>query len=629
MARSTASSLTRSLVAGVVLAVMMGVLAFVGDALGVDTLWPVLLAAGLGMVIGVPRAADVAMVGAGAIVAIVGAGAQLAVLPALPSARAAVLATSVLLLALTTGLSRGRLPLGVALVGWGATTALLEPAVAAAPTAFLTIAPLVLATVLACFGLGLLAAQVVTLLAAPSGDGRPGAGLLALIVAGGIALGPLAPAPAQAQTPAPVVPQDATMGAATGWTGAGRGGSVEGAIASLAHRQVVLVPTGPDGRAGAGLVITQLHVDGVGPARITLEDQATAGLRDTGAFRAPRIEGTTVVHELDLGAGTSASNGNGNGNGNAQGRTAADGPIMIRTVATLERELPVTLDITYTLDGTPITPRELVGRSGRLEITYTLTNRTAEAREVRHFDGLGRARTDVREVAVPMGATIALRLDARFSDVQAASASVIAGDGTGATQVNASLALFGPSGAATRSLVIGADVHDAVVPAATIRVVPLGARTSPDWRASVDTLEVFGGALDAASAAAGLLATSASALDTFLPSDGSAAEVVLDQLATIVAGLGAALNDGAAGVDANLAWLAAQDARFEAGEGFVHGVLADADVTVVYAFDVAGLGDDGGPTLPVRLAVGLALFAVVALIGRSVAGRARTSEASA
>lgn len=627
MARSTASSLTRSLVAGVVLAVMMGVLAFVGDALGVDTLWPVLLAAGLGMVIGVPRAAHVAMVGAGAIVAIVGAGAQLAVLPALPSARAAVLATSVLLLALTTGLSRGRLPLGVALVGWGATTALLEPAVAAAPAAFLTIAPLVLATVLACFGLGLLAAQVVTLLAAPSADGRPGAGLLALIVAGGLALGPLAPAPAQAQTQAPVVPPDATMGAATGWTGAGRGGSVEGAIASLAHRQVVLVPTGPDGRAGAGLVITQLHVDGVGPARITLEDQATAGLRDTGAFRAPRIEGTTVVHELDLGVGASTSNGNGNGNG--PGRTAADGPIMIRTVATLERELPVALDITYTLDGTPVTARELIGRSGRIEITYTLTNRTAEPREVRYFDGLGRTRTDVREVVVPMGATVALRLAENFSDVEAPGASVIAGDGTGATQINASLALFGPSGAATRSLVVSADVHDAVVPAAAIRVVPLGARTSPDWRASAETLGVFGGALDAASAAAGLLATTASALDTFLPSDGSSAEVVLDQLATIVAGLGAALNDGAAGVDANLSWLAAQDARFEAGEGFVHGMLADADVTVVYAFDVAGLGDDGGPALPVRLAVGLALFAVVALIGRSVAGRTPTNEASA
>ena len=621
MARSPASSLTRSLITGVVLAVMVGVLALVGDALGVDTLWPVLLAAGLGMIIGVPRAVHVVMVGAGALVAIVGAGVQLAVLPALPSARALVLASSVLLLALITGLSRGRLPLGVALVGWGATTALLEPAVAAAPTAFLTIAPLTLATVLACFGLGLLAAQVVTLLAAPSSDGRAGVGLLVVLVATGVVLGASGPAPAQAQS----TPQDATLGAPSGWDGAGRGGSVEGSIASLAHRQVVLVPIGPDGRAGAGLVITQLHVDGVGPVRLTLEDQATTGLRDTGAFRAPQVEGTTVVHELDLGAAGTTSNGDGNGNGNGNGaaRASAGGPTLIRTVASLERELPVALEIAYTLDGTPVTARELVGRSGRLEITYTLTNRTAEAREVRHFDGLGRARIEVREVAVPMGATVALRLGPRFSDVRAAGASVVAGDGTGATQVSASLALFGPSGAATRSFVVSADVHDAVVPAAAIRVVPLGARTSPDWRTSVGTLEVFGGALDAASAAAGLLGTTASALGTFLPRDGSPAEVVLDQLATIVAGLGAALNDGAAGVDANLAWLAAQDARFEAGEGFVHGVLADADVTVVYAFEVAGLGDDGGPSLPVRLAVGLALFAVVGLLGRSVARRTR------
>jgi hypothetical protein len=627
---SSSSSVTSTLVAGVVLATMVSVLAFVGAALGVDALWPVLLAAGLGLVVGMPRGAHVVMVGLGASVAVVAAGLQLAVLPAVPAARAAALAGSVLVLALIAVASRGRLPFGVALIGWGAATAFLEPAVAAAPAAFVTIAGVTLATMLVSFGVGLLVAQVVALLTAPasvsppvspsaspsaSAGGPVAALLLVALVTFGLTSTPSVAAQAQEG------PAVGTVGpAAALWNGAGRSGTVEGDVDTLAHRQVVLVPSGPDGAARPGFVITQLHVRGSGPVRITLEDQATAGLRDTGAFRAPRVEGTTVVHELDLGPTVP------NGGVNGSAYSAANGAVLVRTVATLERTLPVELSVAYALDDVPVTPAQLVGRSGRLTITYTLTNLTAELREVRHFDGLGRARTEAREVAVPMGATVALRLDPRFSGVTSDGASVIAGDGTGATRISASLALFGPSGAATRSFAVSADVVDAVVPSAEIRVVPLGARTSPDWRASVNTLGVFGGALDAASDAAGILGTSATALGTFVPRDGSPAEVVLDQLASIVAGLGAALNDGAAGVDANLAWLAAQDARFEAGEGFVHGVLADADVTVVYAFDVAGLGEDGGPSLPLRLAVGLGLFAVVALLGRSVSSLGTTGD---
>lgn len=603
MARSLAPGPARSLFVGVVLAATMAVIALVGGALGIATLWPILLATGLGMVIGVPDARHLVMVTAGAVTATVGAGAQVALLPATPGTRAAVLAGSVLLLAVIAALGRGRLPLGVALVAWGATTALLEPAIAAEPTALLTIASTTLATVLAGFGLGLLVAQVVALL----GGTRSVAILVLLVPSLGLvdvlgaapSGGPLRVAVAQAQEAGPVAPST--------WVGAGRSGLVEGDVRTLAHRQVVLVPSGPDGAPRDGFVITQLHVSGTGPVRIVLEDQAVGGLRDTGALRAPAVEGTTVVHELDLG-------------------TVGAGDAMVRTVATLERALPVTLAITYELDGSMLRAEQLVGRSGRLSITYTLTNRTAEPREVRYFDGLGRARTDVREVAVPMGATIAVPLDARFSGVVAPDASVIAGDGGGGTQVNASLALFGPSGAATRTFTITTDVVDAVAPPAAVRVVPLGARTSPDWRASAETLARFSAALDAASDAAGLLGTAASALGTYLPDDGAAADAVLDQLAATIAGLGTALIDGTAGVEADLVWLALQDERFEAGDGFLHGMLADADVTLVYAFDVAGLGADVGPSLPVRLVVALALFTVVGLLGRSVAGRERTQD---
>ncbi|MBR1781624.1 MAG: hypothetical protein IJ751_09520, partial [Oscillospiraceae bacterium] len=47
-----------------------------------------------------------------------------------------------------------------------------------------------------------------------------------------------------------------------------------------------------------------------------------------------------------------------------------------------DRELPVTTHIAYTLDGKTVTPEELAGATGHLEITFTYTNNTAEAREV-------------------------------------------------------------------------------------------------------------------------------------------------------------------------------------------------------------------------------------------------------
>jgi hypothetical protein len=90
-------------------------------------------------------------------------------------------------------------------------------------------------------------------------------------------------------------------------------------------------------------------------------------------------------------------------------------------------------------------------------------------------------------------------------------------------------------------------------------------------------------------------------------------------------GLVASVRDGAAGgagaINQNLEILRLQDARAAAGEGFLYGMLPGADVTMVYAIEVAGLGQDRGPALPVRLGVGLGLLLLVGLLGSVVAGR--------
>lgn len=585
--------MVRSLVTGLVLAVTAAVAALFGQALGITTVWPVLAAAAVGLLLGTPRWRHVAAIAIGAVLGVVGSALQVAVLPALPVSRAIAVAAIVVVAALLGAVTGGRLGVGTQLVGWGVVTALLEPQVAANPAGFLTFAPLTLAAALASFGLGLLAALVATLLGGgaargdgPAGEragGRAAAGVTAFAALGAAALLAAVVAPAAAV--------------------AGLGGGVVGDVTGVQHRQAILIPYGPDGVRGDGLVITQLLVTGSGTATVTLEDQAVAGLRDATRFGGPAVAGTTVTHTLDLTAGHA----------------------FVRTVADLDRTPPVALDITYVLDGVEVTAADVVGASGELTVTYTLTNLTAETGEVRYFDGAGVARTAEIDLAVPMGGSVVVLLDAtRFADVRAERADVIAGDGAGRTQVQGAWALFAPSGSPVQTFSWTARVTDAVIPPVSMRIVPVIASETPSGRGSVALLQQFGGGFASVANGLGISSTAISGLRAFIdPASAGAAQagVILDQLGTLVG----SVRDGAAGgagtINQNLEILRIQDARAAAGEGFLYGMLPRADTTMVYAIEVAGLGQDRGPGLPVRLGLGIGLLLLVGVLGSAVAGR--------
>ncbi|MGA0830274.1 MAG: hypothetical protein ACO3RG_02425, partial [Nitriliruptoraceae bacterium] len=166
----------RSLVTGLVLAVTAGVAALFGEALGLTTVWPVLAAASVGLLLGTPRWRHVIALLVGAVLGVVGSAVQVAVLPALPASRAIAVAGIVVVAALLGAATGGRLGVGTQLVGWGVVTALLEPQVAADPAGFLTYAPLTLAAALSSLGLGLLAALVASLLGGGPARGAGAAG---------------------------------------------------------------------------------------------------------------------------------------------------------------------------------------------------------------------------------------------------------------------------------------------------------------------------------------------------------------------------------------------------------------------------------------------------------------------
>lgn len=224
------------------------------------------------------------------------------------------------------------------------------------------------------------------------------------------------------------------------------------------HRQSVLVQVDPNGAYGDAIVVTQLLVTGSGTTELVLEDQATKGLRNLEGFEVPRVSGSTVTWNV----------------------AATPEGVLRRTVAEVDAaQVPVSIEVTYELDGEVVTPRQLVGESGHLRVTYTVTNLTVEEREVRYFDGQGRPQTATAEVAVPMGGTFSTTLDSRFTGIESAEATAIAGDGSGNTVVNGGFTLFQPAGAATQSLTWTAHVSDAIVPEAVIQILPVSSRTSP------------------------------------------------------------------------------------------------------------------------------------------------------
>jgi hypothetical protein len=578
----------RTLLAGTVMAASAVVLALAGDAIGVPQPWPVLLAAGAGLLVGVPRFQHGLALAVGATIGLITTWLGVAVLPESTTGVAVATGTAVLIVTVVTLVSHGRLRFGLQLVGWGLMTALSAPLVAPGAPAVVGVGPLlrVHVTVLVASGFGLLVAQVAQLLATgvSARRGAPGPRAAAVVptVVLGVALCALATAPGTAAADdAPVVQ----------------------------HQQLIVRTHTPDGTPGRGVVVTRIGAIGTGDLSIELRDQAVTGLRGLSGLGASTVRGSRVIYELVEGT-------------------------SVRTVADLDRVPPVSIRVVYRLDGEPIPAAALVGRSGRLDVTYTVENRTAEVRELRYFDAKGRARTVTRDVAVPFAGTLTVMLDDRFNVVRSDGVSVVA-DRVGRQDLHAELVLFGPVGAPVRTVTWSADVRDAMVPAVQVRVVPVavGARAGA---ADAVQAEAFASGLRDLADAGGLLRTGLTALGVGADAADGAAATVLAQSGAVLDGLLEAVSAASVEVNEARALLAVQDERRRSGEGEVYGLLSAGtavppgvrvDAGVVYVLEVRGIPNDGGPAVPLRFGLALVLLAAVGLLGRAVGALTGTDAA--
>lgn len=243
-----------------------------------------------------------------------------------------------------------------------------------------------------------------------------------------------------------------------------------GEASGITHRQSVRVEMDPNGSVDSARVFTQLTVQGSGQVEVALEDQATRGLRNLDGFGRPRTDGGQVVYTLDA---------------------TPDGT-HARTVATHRDDLPIELEVSYRLDGQEIAPRDLVGRSGELEVSFTARNTTSTPVEVEYRDGRNVRQRETIDVSVPFVGSISMDLDRRFVDVSAPGASV-AGNGRGDTFVSWSMVLFSPVGSEEQTVSYTATVTDAVVPGVVAQFLPVD---SNSFTSLASVQETFGGVAD-------------------------------------------------------------------------------------------------------------------------------------
>ncbi|MBC9823296.1 hypothetical protein [Terrabacter sp. MAHUQ-38] len=218
------------------------------------------------------------------------------------------------------------------------------------------------------------------------------------------------------------------------------------------------------------------------------------------------------------------------------GRFDVDGEQRLRTVSDYSKKLPLEVQAAYALDGKPVDPGDLLGRSGRLEVRYTVRNVTGTSQVVSFDDGTGATMTATEDVVIPMVGSLSTTLPSTFTNVSSQEAN-LAGDGRGGTRLTFTMTLFGPIGTPTATFGYAADIVDGTLPKAAVSALPVSPLDSPSFKGGAASYK--GGATTGATLTAGATEIDANLLK------------LRDGASTLLAGL-IQLRDGAKKLDAGL-----------------------------------------------------------------------------
>lgn len=232
----------------------------------------------------------------------------------------------------------------------------------------------------------------------------------------------------------------------------------------VVNTETVQVYMTPDGEVDTKRVYEQLALTGQGKVDLS-NPIATTGLRNLDGFGGFEVkDGKQLV------------------------RTTVDGEKKLRSVSDYTGELPLDIAIGYTLDGKTVKPGDLVGKSGKLEVSFTVENVTGEFQDVQVPDGKGNMVSKSLKVPIPMVGSLTTQTPASFSNVSSKQANV-AGDGKGGAKLSFTMTLFPPIGSTTSTFGYTADITDGVVPRVDVSALPINPLESPTFASAAESYQ--------------------------------------------------------------------------------------------------------------------------------------------
>jgi X-X-X-Leu-X-X-Gly heptad repeat protein len=243
---------------------------------------------------------------------------------------------------------------------------------------------------------------------------------------------------------------------------ASAGGAMAQDDVLVTNRESVQVFLNPDGSLNTARIYDQLTAYGTGTVRIE-NPVATDGLRNLDGFGGFHVQDDKAVVELDI-----------------------DGDARFRTVSDYHMDLPVSIQPEYRLDGQLVEARDIVGKSGRIDVRYVIRNTTAQPTDLTYFVGAGEAVTVTEQVPLPLVGIFETVLPPSFTSVETGQFNV-AGDGRGGTVLRANVVLFPPVSSDTAELRYTAQVTGGPMPEAQFDVVPVQPVTHPNFAGATES----------------------------------------------------------------------------------------------------------------------------------------------
>jgi putative membrane protein len=234
--------------------------------------------------------------------------------------------------------------------------------------------------------------------------------------------------------------------------GAAAASSNEPAI--VVNRETVQAELNASGSVDTARLFSQLVVTGDGTYKV-LDPTSGKNIRDLDGFSAPSVKNGMADYTIDV-----------------HGRTSR------RTVSDFTGKLPITVQAEYTLDGKRLSAQDIVGKSGILDVQYTVENVSATPTQI-SFTVAGKKVTKTVNLVTPYVGQLSLTLPASFTDIDAVRAD-IGGDGRGGQVLNWTMVLFEPIGQVKQRFGYTARVKHAQLPSATIQAVPVSPNKKPE-----------------------------------------------------------------------------------------------------------------------------------------------------